>query len=157
MLLWGTVTACAPARASKALCHSHPHGHSNLTAEANESHSWGWDAFACFSNGESPAGFFTQVLEQVHRRMLVFQVKNQLLKNSVPGATFKNTMCTVGRKWSYEQKPLNMSLPLRINLISTEIKLPSLSFTSASMTQSSVLSLFQTFLSISYGCLSSLS
>lgn len=70
-----TMTACAPAGAGKAPCLSHPHDHSDLTAEANEAHSWGWDAFACFSNGESPTGFFTQVLGTVHSRKLVFQVK----------------------------------------------------------------------------------
>lgn len=92
VLLRGTVTACAPARAGKALCLSHPHDHSSLTAEANGSHTWGWDAFACFSNGESPAGFFTQVLGKTHRRKASFSGQNQLLKNSIQGPLSK-TKC----------------------------------------------------------------
>lgn len=77
--------ACALARTGKALCLSHTHDHSNLTAEANEYHSWGWEAFASFSTGESPAGFFTEVLKKRKstQEETGFPGQKQLLKNSV--------------------------------------------------------------------------
>lgn len=87
-----TVTACAPARAGKALSLSHPHDQGNLTAEANGSHSWGWDVFACFSNGESPAGFFTQVLGKSTQEEAGLPSQKQLLKNSIQGPLSK-TQC----------------------------------------------------------------
>lgn len=73
----GASDSLHPTRSGKALCLPHAGDHSNLTAEANESHSWGWDVFVCFSSGESPAGFFIQVLgKKEHRRKLVSRVKN---------------------------------------------------------------------------------
>lgn len=98
VLLQKTMADCAPARTGKALCLSHPHGHSNLTAEANEFHTWTWDAFASFSNGESPAGFFIEVLEKKHAGGSWFPRSKTITEKFYPGATFKNTMCTVGRK-----------------------------------------------------------
>lgn len=134
---------------------SHSGDHSNLTAEANESHSWGWDAFACFSNGENPAGFFTQVLGKVHSRKLVFRVKNNYWKLS-RGHFQKHNVHSRRDTGSCEQKPLNVHLPLKINFTSAEIKLPSLSSASTSMTWPSSLSLFWIFSATCHGCLPSL-
>lgn len=116
VLLWVTVTACVPAGAGKALCLSHPHDHSDLTAEANEAHSWGWDAFACFSNGQSPTGFFTQVLGKVHRRKLFFQVKISYWKILSRGHFQKHNVHSRQETRSCEQKPINTSLPVRFYL-----------------------------------------
>lgn len=94
----GASDSLHPTRSGKALCLPHAGDHSNLTAEANESHSWGWDVFVCFSSRESPAGFFIQVLGKKNTGGSWFPGSKTITKKFYPGATFKNTMYTVGRK-----------------------------------------------------------
>lgn len=83
-----------PTRSGKALCLPHPGDHSNLIAESNESHSWGWDAFVCFSSGESPAGFFIQVLEKKNTGGSWLPRSKTITENSIQGSLSKTQHAT---------------------------------------------------------------
>ena len=111
LLSRGASDSLHPTRSGKALCLPHAGDHSNLTAEANESHSWGWDVFVCFSSGESPAGFFIQVLGKKNTGGSWFPGSKTITKKFYPGATFKNTMYTVGRKHGAVSKNFRASAP----------------------------------------------
>lgn len=129
VLLWGPSTACASARTGKALCLSHPHDHSNLTAEANESHSWGWEDFASFSTGESPAGFFTEARGRRVGGGVAYtgggwipQVKNNYWKILSRSHVPKHNVHGRQETGSCEQKLLHMRPAQRTIFISTGLK-----------------------------------
>lgn len=112
-------TVCAPARTGKALCLSYPCDHSNLRAEANESRSWGWEAFASFSAGESPAGVFTEAWVWGEYTGESWFPRSKTITGEVyAGAMFQNTMCMVGRKQGAVSKNLCLCVPLRGQILS---------------------------------------
>lgn len=94
----GSGDSLCPARVREALCLSHLLITGNLTAEANESHSWGLGCFCQLQQWGEPSGLLCSgARKKGHRRELVPQVRNNYGK-FYPGATFKNTVSTVGRK-----------------------------------------------------------